>query len=102
MDRIKGVPLSVKADLSSFWTMLLSGFGFFMDLTNSWATEYMPLITAFGILSSAALTAWYYRQKIRQEERNRALEHKRMEHEIFMQDRRHEHRRKANRGESDD
>lgn len=57
-----------KADAWSFATVMLSGVGFIQWL-NGWAAELMPLITAFGILSGAGLTWWYYRGILRQRRR---------------------------------
>ncbi|MCK4957758.1 MAG: hypothetical protein KAT00_00120 [Planctomycetes bacterium] len=53
-----------------------------MNSANATIAEFMPMITAFGILSGTALTAWFYTQQIKQRQRDRALMHRRIEHEI--------------------
>lgn len=73
--------LTDRGDLASLSTVGLSGFGLFLHHANAWASEFMPLFTAFGIVSGAFLTAWYYYQSINQKRRDRALAHKQMEHE---------------------
>lgn len=55
-----------KADAASGLTVGLSGLGLWMHIVNGWVAEFMPLITAFGIVSGAVMTAWYYWQSIKQ------------------------------------
>lgn len=76
--------LQQKADTASAGTVALSGIGLWLHNINGWANEYMPLITAFGIVSGTMLTAWYYWQSIEQKKRDREVQHKRMEHEREM------------------
>lgn len=81
--------MAQKADAASAITVALSGFAMWLDRTNGWVAEHMPLITAFGIVGGFLLTAWYYWQAINQRKRDRALEHKRMDHEVYLEKLRH-------------
>lgn len=73
-----------KADIASAGTVALSGLGLWLHNINGWVNEYMPLITAFGIVSGTLLTAWYYWQSIEQRKRDRAVQHKQMAHDKHM------------------
>ena len=71
-----------KGDTASMLTVMFSGLGAWLHSMNATVAEFMPMITAFGILSGTALTAWFYKQQIKQRQRDRALIHRRIEHEI--------------------
>lgn len=70
---------------------VLTAFGgaaaFTIDRLNLWAGEYMQLITAaslvVGILSTIYL-GWIKWINIKEQRRERALKHKKMEHDILM------------------
>ena len=93
--------MQLKADLASAFTVVLSGIAFAFHALNGWVTEFMPLITTLGIVSSFTLTAWYYRKTIEQKRRDRALEHKRMDHEVWLEERRSTKRREEDQDHAD-
>lgn len=71
--------MTYKADLASAATVSMSGVALWLHNANAWAADYMPLITAFGIISGACLTAWYYWQSIEQKKRDRDAKYGRRE-----------------------
>lgn len=71
-----------KTDMTAIGS-LLTAFGSGMAQINNVALEYLPLITAFGAVTAAValvVKVWSVKATIRNDIRNRALEHKKMEH----------------------
>lgn len=79
-----------KADTAAGATGALSGVSLWMSQANQWVAEYMPLISAVGILGGLLVTAWYYWACHRQRKREEALRwreledhHRQREHELM-------------------
>lgn len=84
-------PTELKALMAGFGTGLIAVLGRWADTANAMAIEYMPLITAFGILVGAAMTGFYYiflawakHQDFKHRERERRLKHLQREHEAYL------------------
>ena len=73
-----------KAELVSDAVVAFSGLGMVLHYTNNVITTYMPTITAVGIIGGFTLSIWFKVQQIKQKKRDRALWHKKMEHELYM------------------
>lgn len=63
----------MKADAASAGTVTLSGLALWLHHANAWVAEHMPLFTAFGIISGAIMTGWYYWSLIKQRKRENDL-----------------------------
>lgn len=74
-----GATMQLKAIISTAWTATVSFLGGWLYAANAWFAEYMPLVTGVGILASAGLTAWYYRNLIQIKRAEAGLVEKRQE-----------------------
>ena len=86
IERRMGVVMQTKADIASGVTVSMSGFALWLHKTNAWVAEYMPLITAIGIIGGLIISAWYYWRSIKIKAVESENKQRRMEqqHERFM------------------
>lgn len=79
--------MNQKFEVSGAATGVGGAIVFFIDRLNLWAIEYMQLITAIslmvGVLSTIYL-GWIKWISIKEQRRERALKHKKMEHDKEM------------------
>lgn len=73
--------MSDRAELTAVLSAAFSGMGAILHYTNEWVSEYMPTLTAIGIIGGLLLSIWFRYESIKQQKRDRALWHKRIEHE---------------------
>lgn len=79
--------MNQRFEISGAFTAIGGTAAFVIDQLNLWAGQYMQLITALslvvGILSTIYL-GWIKWMNIKEQRRERALKHKKMEHDILM------------------
>lgn len=63
-DRRLGTVMQQKGDIANTATVAGSGFALWLHQTNAWVAEYMPLITAVGIIGGLFAACWFYYQSI--------------------------------------